>query len=237
MTRKDEIAANLAEVKKGIAAACEQAGRDPGAVSLIAVSKNFPAEDVLHALAAGQKDFGENRVQELLPKMEALKDQTDLRWHLIGTLQRNKVKFVAGEVELIHSVNSLRLIGQIERISRQRELKSDILLQVNVSGEESKFGFAAKELEKVLAMFPAEFPSVRLRGLMTMAPWFDDPAEARPVFDQTRDLFNQCKLQYNYEHFDQLSMGMSHDYQQAIAAGSTMIRIGTAIFGTRDYAL
>jgi len=235
--RKTEIAENLAEVKEDIRLACLEAGRDPQEVKLIAISKNFPVEDVELAIAAGQEDFGENRVQELTPKIDATSDYENVRWHLVGTLQRNKVKFVAGKVTMIHSVDSIRLIRQIDRISEENNCISDVLLQVNISGEESKSGFEADEIEEVIRFASEECPAVRICGLMTMAPWYDNPDDTLPVFAEAQRLLHTYQEKLNLEHFDQLSMGMSHDYKQAIACGATMVRIGTAIFGERDYSI
>ncbi|HHV43011.1 MAG TPA: YggS family pyridoxal phosphate-dependent enzyme [Clostridiaceae bacterium] len=234
--RRQEIADNLAEVKTEIKNTCEMVGRDPEEVRLIAVSKNFPVADIECALLSGQYDFGENRVQELTPKIDALVDHSDINWHLIGTLQRNKVKFVTGRVVFIHSVDTLRLINQIQRLSAKNECCSDILLQVNISGEETKFGFEPEDLDEAFEHTLKTCPQVRIRGLMTMAPWYDDPDDTKPVFAEAARLIAEFKEKYQLDYLDQLSMGMSHDYKQAIACGSTMVRIGTAIFGHRDYS-
>ncbi len=235
--RKTEIADNLAKVKEEIRLACMEAGRDPQEVKLVAISKNFPVEDIKHAEAAGQENFGENRVQELTPKIEAMTEYENIKWHLVGTLQRNKVKFVAGKVSMIHSVDSVRLLRQIDRVSRENNCVTDVLLQVNISGEETKSGFETDELDEVFTVAADECPAVRIHGLMTIAPWYDNPDDTLPVFAEGQRLLNLYKEKYNLEHFDQLSMGMSHDFKQAIACGSTMVRIGTAIFGERDYSL
>lgn len=235
--RKTEIADNLAKVKEEIRLACVEAGRDPQEVKLIAISKNFPVEDIKYAEAAGQENFGENRVQELTPKIEAMTEYENIKWHLVGTLQRNKVKFVAGKVSMIHSVDSVRLLRQIDRVSRENNCVTDVLLQVNISGEETKSGFETDELDEVFTVAADECPAVRIHGLMTIAPWYDNPDDTLPVFAEAQRLLKLYKEKYNLEHFDQLSMGMSHDFKQAIACGSTMVRIGTAIFGERDYSL
>ncbi len=229
------IAGNLAKVKEEIRLAVAEADRKPEEVKLIAISKNVPVDDIKSAIAAGQVDFGENRVQELTTKIEALSEYKNPNWHLVGTLQRNKVKFIVGKVAMIHSVDSIRLIKQIDRISRQNDCISDILLQVNISGEESKSGFEPEELDEAIRVSLEEYPAVRIRGLMTMAPWHEDPDDALPVFAEAKRLLDSYKEKFSLEDFDQLSMGMSHDYKQAIACGSTMVRIGTAIFGERDY--
>ena len=235
--RKTEIADNLAKVKEEIRLACMEAGRDPQEVKLVAISKNFPVEDIKHAEAAGQENFGENRVQELTPKIEAMTEYENIKWHLVGTLQRNKVKFVAGKVSMIHSVDSIRLVRRIDHVCRENDCVTDVLLQVNISGEETKSGFETDELDEVLRVATNECPAVKIHGLRTIAPWYDNPDDTLPVFAEAQRLLKFYKEKYNLEHFDQLSMGMSHDYKQAIACGSTMVRIGTAIFGERDYSL
>jgi pyridoxal phosphate enzyme (YggS family) len=234
--RRLEIAGNLAQVKSKIELACKAAGRDPETVKLIAVSKNFPVSDVEGAISAGQLDFGENRVQELVPKIDALAGHQELNWHLIGTLQRNKVKFVIGRVAMIHSVNTLRLIAQIDRLSTANQCITDVLLQVNISGEDTKFGFDPSELDEAFRQTLQEHPGVRIRGLMTMAPHYDNPDDTLPVFRTANELFSRYREKYDLEDMDQISMGMTHDFRQAIACGSTMIRVGTAIFGARDYS-
>jgi pyridoxal phosphate enzyme (YggS family) len=235
-SRRLEIAGNLAKVKAEIKSACKAAGRDPKAVKLIAVSKNFPASDVEGAILAGQLDFGENRVQELVPKIDALAGHPELNWHLIGTLQRNKVKFVTGRVAMIHSANTVRLIAQIDRLSEANQCITDVLLQVNISGEDTKFGFDPSELDEAFQQTLKSYPAVRIRGLMTMAPHYDNPDDTLPVFRTAKELLTLYREKYDLEDMDQLSMGMTHDFKQAIACGSTMIRIGTAIFGARDYS-
>ncbi|HAL74348.1 MAG TPA: YggS family pyridoxal phosphate-dependent enzyme [Clostridiales bacterium] len=224
----------LATVRQRIGQAALQAGRQPGEITLIGVSKFFTAEKAIAAVNLGLADLGENRVQEMLPKIEQLA-RLDLhpRWHLIGTLQKNKVRQVIGRVHLIHSADSMALLAEINQRSIMAGLVSEVLIQVNTAGEITKHGFEPEQLadavEQVLQM-----PGILLRGLMTMAPLLENPDETLPIFSQTRELFCQIsKHVAQHPDFNVLSMGMSHDYLQAIRCGATHVRIGTAIFGPR----
>ncbi|MGI6157111.1 MAG: YggS family pyridoxal phosphate-dependent enzyme [Saccharofermentanales bacterium] len=231
--RRQDIQARLDEVRGTMEAACERAGRTIDDVRLVAVSKTFPMSDVLEAIACGQYDFGENRVQELTPKMDATEAESiDCAWHLIGTLQRNKVKFVVGRVTLIHSVDSLRLLKAIHRHAKNLGIVQDVLLQVNVSGEATKHGFSPDDLDQVFQARD-QFPNVRITGLMTMAPFTDDPETARPVFRALRELRDRWAPYEPDGALRELSMGMSQDYGVAIEEGATLIRVGSAIFGHR----
>ncbi len=226
---------NTEAVRKNIEDACREAGREPSSVTLIGVSKVFPVEYAEAAFAGGLKDLGENRVQELVPKIERLGELgLHPNWHLIGTLQRNKVKYIIGKTFLIHSVNTLELAEEISKRSSAAGIVTDILLQGNISGEESKHGFSSEELKSAVAAVNA-MDGVRMRGLMTMAPIETAPGQARPVFAKTRELFEVLKGDVkDASCWDTLSMGMSGDYREAIAEGSTCVRIGTAIFGDRN---
>ena len=216
------IADNLLQVNDQIASACERAGRDRSEVTLIAVSKTFPAEAIAEAHTAGQRHFGENRVQEGLTKLEQLAELgVDADIHLIGHLQRNKARH-AGSFASVQSVDSVRLA---EAISRRLERELPIMLEVNVGKEASKQGFAAAELDEALEQIRA-LPYLRVEGLMTVAPEVADPEDVRPVFATLRKLSERFEL-------PELSMGMSNDYAIAIEEGSTMVRIGRAIFGNR----
>lgn len=230
----ERIKANADKVRTNIAEACREAGRDPSEVTLIGVSKVFPVEYAAAAVMGGLNDLGENRVQELVPKIETLAvNKLDPRWHLIGTLQRNKVKYIIGKTYLIHSVNTLELAEEISKRSAAAGIVTDILLQGNISGEESKHGFTSEELKSAVEAVSA-LEGVRMRGLMTMAPIETAPGQARPVFERTRDIFEELKTSVKDPScWDTLSMGMSGDYKEAVAAGSTCVRIGTAIFGDR----
>ena len=216
------IADNLLQVNDQIASACERAGRDRSEVTLIAVSKTFPAEAIAEAHVAGQRHFGENRVQEGLTKLERLAELgVDAHIHLIGHLQRNKARH-AGSFDSVQSVDSVRLA---EAISRRLEREMPIMLEVNVGKEASKQGFAVAELDEALEQIRA-LPNLRVEGLMTVAPEVADPEDVRPVFATLRKLSERFEL-------PELSMGMSNDYAIAIEEGSTMVRIGRAIFGNR----
>ena len=216
------IADNLLQVNDQIASACERAGRDRSEVTLIAVSKTFPAEAIAEAHVAGQRHFGENRVQEGLTKLERLAELgVDAHIHLIGHLQRNKARH-AGSFDSVQSVDSVRIA---EAISRRLERELPIMLEVNVGKEASKQGFAVAELDEALEQIRA-LPNLRVEGLMTVAPEVADPEDVRPVFATLRKLSERFEL-------PELSMGMSNDYAIAIEEGSTMVRIGRAIFGNR----
>ena len=222
---------NLEEVNKRILSACKRAGRDPEEVTLVAVSKTKPASMIEEAYAAGIRDFGENKVQELCEKHEAL--PKDIRWHMIGHLQRNKVKQVVGKAVLIHSVDSLRLAEQIEEDAARKELTIDILLEVNVAEEESKFGFRLEETESAIRKI-ASFPHVRIKGLMTIAPFVENSEENRFVFKKLRQFYVDMQSKnIDNVNMNMLSMGMTGDYEVAIEEGATLVRVGTGIFGTR----
>lgn len=233
--RDTGIAERLRVVRAGIDETALRAGRNPTSVHLVVVTKGFPAEDAIEACRAGATDLGENRVQEMLAKADALASAGfHPRWHLIGTLQKNKVKAVVGRTALIHSVDSLELLQEIAVRSARRGIVTDVLLQVNVSGEESKHGFDPAETMEAFRTGSA-MEGVRLRGLMTMAPLAEDPEKARPVFEGLRDLHLavwRTSAPGARDSFDILSMGMSHDHPVAIECGATHVRIGTAIFGT-----
>lgn len=238
--RKDEIAKNIESIKQEINEIALESNRDPKEIKLICVSKNYPLEDILFASETGATEFGENRVQEMQAKQlkyqeleENIQKSHPLNWHLIGTLQRNKVKDVIGKTDLIHSVDSLRLIEQISRVSKRLSVTTEFLLQVNVSKEDTKHGFETEELESVLEHI-MELDNIKVRGLMTMAPYFEDAVATEPIFAETKQLLERFKPIVG-EDFNQLSMGMSNDYQFAIAQGATLIRVGTRIFGARNY--
>ena len=223
---------NLKEVRKKIEAACRRAGRDPDQVTLLAVSKRKPLEDIETLLALGQKDFGENYVQELLDKEEHVSQP--VRWHMIGHLQTNKVRQIIGRTALIHSVDSVRLAERIEKEAAKRDLTADILVQVNVAHEDSKFGLDTDDTEELVREISA-FPHVRVRGLMTSAPFVDDPEKNRCYFRKLHKLFVDIgSKNIDNVSMDILSMGMTNDYEVAIEEGATMVRIGTAIFGARE---
>ena len=225
----------LQEVEKRIQAACDRAGRKREEVTLIAVSKTKPVETLQEAYELGVRIFGENKVQELTAKYEAL--PKDIHWHMIGHLQTNKVKYIIDKAELIHSVDSLKLAETIEKEAAKHDLIADILVEVNVAEEESKFGMKMEEVipfvEKVSA-----FPHVRVRGLMTIAPFVEDPEENRSIFADLHKLYIDIKKKnHDNDTVSVLSMGMTNDYEVAIEEGATMVRVGTGIFGARNYAV
>jgi len=228
------IAENLAQVQANIARAAEKAGRDPRDILLIGATKMNDADRVREAIAAGLPACGENRVQELLEKNEQGAYE-GARLHFIGSLQKNKVKYLVGLVELIHSVDSVELMREINRQALKRGITQDILLEVNTGGEDSKSGFAPEKLPEMLAA-AAEFPAVSVRGLMTIPPICRRPEENLPYFQLLHQLFiDNGEKKYDNVRMDFMSMGMSGDYEAAIACGANMVRVGTAIFGHRIY--
>jgi pyridoxal phosphate enzyme (YggS family) len=248
VTRADEIAQNLGLVRERLGRAERAAGRPSGSVRLLAVSKTKPIEDVAAAAAAGQRDFGENYAQELRDKRAACTagtapgfDPADLpRWHFIGPLQSNKVKYLAGKVDLIHTVDSVALLDEIERRTVaaaapvEPAVPQDCLVQVNLAGEAQKRGIPAAELTALLDRF-ADRPHLRCVGLMVIPPFADDPEASRPHFAALRRLRDQLAGQSRVgTELRELSMGMSHDLEIAVAEGATIVRVGTAIFGARE---
>jgi len=226
-----DIAANLARIHAQIDARCKRCGRDPHTVRLVAVSKLKPAAMIEAAFAAGQRCFGESYVQELREKTAAV--AAPVEWHFIGGLQSNKVKYLAGQVSLIHSVDRLSLATEIDRQWARIGQQVDILVQVNLGNEPSKFGTQAAELTSLVQAI-AQLPQLRIRGLMALPPYCDDPEEVRPYFRQLRQLAGRIdQLQLPGVSMAELSMGMSHDFEVAIEEGATLVRVGTAIFGER----
>lgn len=225
---------NLIQVEQNIEEACRRAGRDRSEVTLIAVSKTKPMETLQEAYDLGVRVFGENKVQEMADKYEVL--PKDIRWHLIGHLQRNKVKYIIDKAVLIHSVDSLRLAQTIEKEAKKHNLTAHILIEVNVAREESKFGIFPEDLEALVDEI-AKLPHIQVDGLMTIAPFVSDPEENRPVFRELRKLSVDISAKkVDNVNMSVLSMGMTNDYQVAIEEGATMVRVGTGIFGARNYA-
>lgn len=226
---------NLKKVEENISKACEKAGRKRDEVTLIAVSKTKPEEMIREIYDQGIRTFGENKVQEMMEKQEILPE--DIQWHMIGHLQRNKVKYLIGHVALIHSVDSLRLAEEISRLSVKNQVTTDILIEVNIAHEETKFGISAEET-LALVEEAAKLSNIRIKGLMTIAPYVEDPEENREYFRKIRQLSVDIKRK-NIDNvsMDVLSMGMTGDYMVAIEEGSTMVRVGTGIFGARNYNL
>ena len=226
---------NISKVRENIVKACEKAGRNPEEVTLIAVSKTKPVSAIEEALLSGTLDYGENKVQELCDKYDVL--PKNIRWHMIGHLQRNKVKYLVGKTYLVHSVDSLRLAEQIEKEFAKHNQVCDILVEVNIAQEESKFGINAKETEELIRKI-AKFEHVRIKGLMTIAPFVANPEENREVFQKLKKLsVDIAAKNINNVNMSVLSMGMTNDYQVAVEEGATMVRVGTGIFGERDYSI
>ena len=234
--RRKQISENLQKVREEIRESALSDGRRPEDITLIAVSKTYPPADLLAAAAAGQNLFGENKVQELCAKVEALADHPQIKIHLIGTLQRNKVRDVVGKTELIHSVHKLSLLETLEKEAAKRDIIQDVLLQLNISREASKHGFFLEEEAEALSFVQKNCPHLQLRGYMCMAPFSENREEAFPVFAKARELFECRQKQFGEDLISVLSMGMSHDFPVAIRAGATHLRIGSAIFGARDYS-
>ena len=225
---------NLQAVEAQIQEACKKSGRKREDVTLVAVSKTHPVETLKEAYGLGIRIFGENKVQELTEKYEAL--PKDIKWHMIGHLQRNKVKHVIDKAALIHSVDSLRLAEEIEKEAKKRGITANILIEVNVAGEESKFGIKPEELGRFTEKI-VEFPHICVKGLMTIAPYVEDPEKNRPVFASLRKLSVDIARESAHNiSMSILSMGMTGDYRVAIEEGATIVRVGTGVFGERSYA-
>lgn len=227
------VAENYREVLKNVRKACERSGRDIQEVTLIAVSKTKPVSMIREAMEAGARVFGENKAQELCEKYEEL--PKDLHWHMIGHLQRNKVKYVVEKAELIHSVDSLRLAEEISKEAVKKQVSAKILIEVNVAEEESKYGVRVEEAEELIRA-AALLPNICICGLMTIAPYVADPEENRPIFRSLKKLAVDIKMK-NIDNVSMgvLSMGMTGDYEVAVEEGATMVRVGTGIFGERNY--
>ena len=228
------IAENIESIQKEKAEAAERVGRNPEDILLCAVTKTHTAEDINEAIRAGVTDIGENKVQEILDKYDKV---LPVRWHMIGHLQTNKVKYIIDKVCLIHSVDSFRLAEEINRRAAQHGIVMDILVQVNAACDEAKFGVDMDAAEILVREILENCSSIRVRGLMTIAPYAENPEEIRPYFHQMRQLYDRLARDISHPSMDfkYLSMGMSNDRIVAVEEGSTVIRVGTAIFGARSY--
>lgn len=225
------IAQNLSDIRNRIAAAARRSGRDPGEIRLVAVSKTVPVERLKEAVAASQRLFGENYLQEARPKIAALGDEAI--WHFVGGLQTKKAKAAVGLFALIHSVDRLKLAQALSQAAAKLPLVQDILLQVNLAGEASKSGAAPKETADLLEEI-GKLEHLRVLGLMTMPPWFADPERVRPYFKALRELRHRLRnLHLTDGNLPELSMGMTGDFEAAVEEGATLVRVGTAIFGER----
>ena len=229
-----KIRENIAKINAMKAAAAEKAGRRGDDVLLVGVTKTRTVEELNAGIDAGLTDIGENKVQEIMDKYDFVKP---VRWHMIGHLQTNKVKYIIDKVSMIHSVDSYRLAEEINKRAQQHDLKMDILLQINSAQEESKFGISVDETEELIKMILDNCPNINIRGLMCIAPKADNPDDIRIYFAEVKKLYDQySEIDHERLDFKYLSMGMSHDFEAAIMEGSNMIRVGTAIFGERDYS-
>ena len=226
------ISENIAAVEKEIDEICRETGRDRSEVTLIAVSKTKPVEMIEEAYNTGCRDFGENKVQELVDKYEQL--PKDIRWHMIGHLQRNKVKYIVDKVFLIHSVDSVRLAEEISKEAVKKNVSVNILIEVNVAQETTKFGLTCEEVEQMVREI-AKLPNINIKGLMTIAPIVDNPEENKHDFQKLKKIAVDISAK-NIDNvsMDILSMGMTGDYQVAVAEGATYVRVGTGIFGIRE---
>ena len=224
---------NIAEIRERICAAAEKSGRSGSDVLLIAVTKLHAPDEINEAISCGVTDIGENKVQEIMDKY----DRVDpVSWHLIGHLQTNKVKYIIDKVGLIHSVDSLHLAKEIDKRAANAGRIMEILVQVNPEGEETKFGTSMEDAVKLVGDIASECPNVAVKGLMCIAPLVDDPEEVRPVFRAVKGLFDRLAAEPpERTEMRYLSMGMSGDFEVAIEEGANIVRVGTAIFGNRNY--
>ncbi|WP_024864594.1 YggS family pyridoxal phosphate-dependent enzyme [Butyrivibrio sp. FCS014] len=228
------ISKNLEFVEENISKACKKAGRDRSEVTLIAVSKTKPVSDIRQAMDCGIKTFGENKVQEIKDKTQEITEP--LNWHMIGHLQANKVKYLPGRVCMIHSVDNRKLADEIEKQFAKTDSVIDVLIEVNMAGEDSKFGLTPEEAPGFVKEISV-LPHLNIRGLMTIAPYTEDPESNRVFFRGLRKLKDKInEMGIPGVNMDTLSMGMTGDYQVAIEEGATFVRVGTGIFGERDYS-
>ena len=226
---------NFEEVEKKIQAACDRSGRRREDITLIAVSKTKPVDMLKEAYDFGTRIFGENKVQEIVDKYDQM--PSDVKWHMIGHLQRNKVKYIVDKVVMIHSVDSLRLAETIEKEAAKKAVIVPILIEVNVAQEESKFGLKPEEVLPFIEQI-ADFSHIQINGLMTIAPYVDNAEENREIFRELKKLsVDIAAKNINHVIMSVLSMGMTGDYMVAVQEGATMVRVGTGIFGARNYAL
>ena len=225
------VSGNLAYVNRKIEEAAKRSGRQRSDIELVAVTKTFPVSKIAEALECGQTAFGENKVQELVSKIPELPHFVD--WHLIGRLQKNKIKYIINKTKLIHSLCSFDIAKEIDRLSRKNEVTTDCLLQINIGEEASKQGLEMDEVDDFIAAL-AELECIHVKGLMAMAPLVEDPEEARIYFRKMKDKFDSIRDGRNLE-MRYLSMGMSHDFEVAIEEGANVVRVGSLIFGDRVY--
>jgi PLP dependent protein len=229
----DNIQVNITEIEEEINQICKKCGRNPEDITLIAVTKTVDTERINYAVECGVSNLAENKVHEIMDKYDAV--AKNVKWHLIGHLQTNKVKYIIDKVELIHSVDSIKLAEEINKRAQQNNLIKDVLVQINVAEEDTKFGISLEQTVDFVKSISG-FGNIHIKGLMTIAPYDLNPEGVRPIFKQLKDKFNEL-AQMNLPNIEMkhLSMGMSNDYKVAIEEGANMIRIGTAIFGKRNY--
>ena len=227
------IRENVEKIKERIEKAAQRAGRKAEDIILLAASKTQPPEKIVEAYQAGIRYFGENRVQEGIKKIEALSDLKDIHWHLIGGLQTNKAKYAVKYFELIHSLDREALADELDKRAGKIGKTQDVLIEVNVGEEETKYGVKPENLEKLFE-YSLQKENLRILGLMCIPPYFEDPEKSRPYFAMLRDMKEQLEKKFNVS-LPHLSMGMSHDFEVAIEEEATIVRIGTAIFGERQY--
>lgn len=233
---KDSVEKNLIDIRNAIAHAARACGRSPDEVRLIAVSKTHPPEAIATAIAAGQRDFGESTVQEAVTKISHFRDR-GLEWHFIGHLQSNKARFIPGNFAWLHSLDSLGLARRLARLAQERSANINILIEVNVFRDVKKHGVDPDALPGLVEQLVKEnLPALDWRGLMTIGPYPATEKETRGCFARLRELREDCRRRFGLPRFTELSMGMSGDYVAAIQEGATMVRIGSAIFGERDYS-
>lgn len=227
-----DLESNIKNINQRIKEAAQRAGRDPHEIKLVAVTKRVESERIKHALDLGIDTFGENYAQEFRDKSKILSEQIDnkINWHFIGRLQKNKVKYIVGKVELVHSLDSLSVAKEINKRAESLEIKVPVLIEVDTGGEESKGGVSPANLKEFLTELN-EFSSIKVCGLMTMPPYFNNVEMARPYFIKLRELRDE--LVHSFPDLKELSMGMSGDFEVAIEEGATIIRVGSAIFGER----
>ena len=229
----EDIRANLEKINEQIKTAAEGCGRSADDVLLVAVSKTRTPEEINIAIDAGVTDIGENKVQEIMDKYDTVKP---VKWHMIGHLQTNKVKYIIDKVSMIHSVDSYKLAVEIDKRAKSHGITMDILLQVNSAQEESKFGITTDETEKLIHDILENCENIRIRGLMCIAPFAENPEEIKVYFEEVKKQYDQFgRIEHERLDFKYLSMGMSHDFTVAIEAGSNLVRVGSAIFGERNY--
>ncbi len=230
----EDIKKNLEVVRGNIKKAAEESGRSPEDIILVAVSKTRDPEEINTAIDAGVTDIGENKVQEIIDKYDAIKP---VRWHMIGHLQTNKVKYIIDKVDMIHSVDSMKLAKEIDKRAKAHNKTMDVLVQINPAQEESKFGVSIDGAEQLVRDILENCENIVIKGLMSVAPIAEDPMDVKPYFDGVKAKYDELsKIDNERLDFEFLSMGMSHDFPVAIQSGSNLVRVGSAIFGERDYA-